>query len=262
MIQKQALELVLHWLCDPDPKQGFAKHREDYEDQLQSIARLQAACKLDVPCVKVFMRHCWDTMLSQYAILLRCLKDNGDCTRKWWIHENARVADLQERGPRYALQTLQMVARKYDNEKEFLFEAGGGVKAAADYNEYLAHQYETEDAWGDPASWRHQDSDSSDTDSSRGSEDSGSDADLSTASDNQWALERARFRAWAEGINAQRWTVIATMLQKCPGLRPYGGKLREACKDHVTFERAWVRSWPWIQPWPPLCGGLLPPELR
>ena len=275
MTQKQVLELVLQWTCDPDPKQGFAQSREHYEEQLQSIARLQATCKLDAPYVKLFMRHCWETMLGQYNILLKHLKENGDCTRQWWTHENARVADLRERGPRYALETLQRVARQYGDEQDFLFEAGGGVKAVADYKEYLAHQDESQHAWGGQRDYSPSDASSDessqgassdqssrDSESDESSQGSDSDAGRGASFNHWWALEQARVRAWVEGLNTRRWTVTAMMLQKCPGLKPYSGMLREACKDHVTFERAWIRSWPWIKTWPPYWEPLLRPALR
>ena len=230
MTQKLVLELVLHWLCGPDPIQGFGQHRENYEEQLQSIARLQATCKLDAPGAKLFMNKCWDTMLRQYAVLLKHFNASGDCSRKWWGHERDRSEDLRGMGPQYALTTLQGVLGQYASEKELLFEAGGGDKAAEHYIEYLSYPpVVPQNGYDSPDYTSEDDSDQSDAEGSY---------------NDRWAEEQVRFRQWVENINKQQWLVVATLLQKCPGLRPYGGKLREACQDPGTFEKMWFQAWP------------------
>ena len=253
MTQKQALGLVLQWLCAPEPVQGFKDHRKAFEEQLQSIARLQVACKLDAARAKQYMACCWNTVLGQYDILIRNVQANGDSSLKWWKHETERIATLRDMGPSHALCTFRETLRRYRSEGLLLFEAGGGDKGAEHYLEYLTHpavlpqercDYPDVLFVGGREEGAPPPSTDSDSDYVLTLTDSDSDSDAGASHPSWWAEQQSLFKAWMENANRQHWLLLAMMLQKCPGLRPYGGKLMEACQDPKALETAWVKSWP------------------
>ena len=218
MTQIQALELVLHWICEPDVTSGFWYKDQDIKDQIQSCARLQASCRMDVPLAKQFMTRCWKLSLKQYMILLRQLKDVDDCTLRWWLQEKDRVDLLLIQGPSYTLKTYQEVQQQYTSTHELLYEAGGGEFALRTYMEYLARRPL------EPSIIRYRAA----------------------------QREHVRFKQWVENVNSSHWIAVTTMLMLCPGLLAQGGRLAQLCKDHKAFEKAWFgaaqRMWTYPLP--------------
>ena len=232
MCQKLALELALQWLGVASvPDNRWMLNKDCYEEHLHSITRLLATSKLDSMAACDFVAKCWRALLAQYTMVLHSAHDNGFCTPIWYRSEKKRLKDLREEGPRQALASLQGVLQWYPTEQQLIFQVGGGDPAAETYLDYL----EVKEGCLDSES---EVSDPDDVESHAMSEsDSGSDQ-------GSWTGEDQIYKDWVVMLNCQRWISVTTMIQKCPGMRPFGGVLNTLCKDSEAFEKVWVDSWP------------------
>ena len=240
MCEKTVLELVLHWLGDASvPGNVWMLNKDCYEEHLQCITRLLATSRLNSPSARNFVDKCWRALLGQYNMVLRRANDDGFCMPVWYHSEKKRLKQLQEKGPKHALASMKDAMKWYTTDQHLIFEVGGGDRAAETYLDYLevkqslpAGDPESSDdeAYDDDILINHAMSDS----------DSGSEASSSV----DMTDEMQMYQDWVIMLNAQRWISVTTMIQKCPGMRPFGGVLNSLCQDSLAFEQAWVKSWP------------------
>ena len=232
MCQKLALELALQWLGVASvPDNRWMLNKDCYEEHLHSITRLLATSKLDSMAACDFVAKCWRALLAQYTMVLHSAHDNGFCTPIWYRSEKKRLKDLREEGPRQALASLQGVLQWYPTEQQLIFQVGGGDPAAETYLDYLEVKegcLDSESEVSDPDDVESRAMSESDSESDQGS----------------WTGEDQRYKDWVVMLNCQRWISVTTMIQKCPGMRPFGGVLSSLSKDSLVFEKAWVDSWP------------------
>ena len=250
MCQKLALELVLQWLGDTSlPTNKWMLHRDCYEEHLQCLTRLLATSKLDNASARDFVLKCWRALLTQYTMVLQCAHDNGFCTPIWNNTEKRRLKDLRAQGPKHALVSLQGALKWYPTEHQLIFQVGGGDPAAEVYLDYLEVKQNRFDSVAELSDPELSDDESyveSLSDRVASESDSGSEA-LSHASMSEAPTvigEMRRYRDWVVMLNCQRWISATAMIQKCPGMRPFGGVLNTLCKDSEAFEKVWVDSWP------------------
>ena len=244
MCQKLALELVLQWLGVASvPDNRWMLNKDCYEEHLHSITRLLATSKLDSVAARDFVTRCWRALLAQYTMVLYSAHDNGFCTPIWYRSEKKRLKDLREEGPRQALASLQGVLQWYPTEQQLIFQVGGGDPAAETYLDYLevkegcsCTDADTSDSELSEEELEHE----TDSNHTMSESDSGSEAPSHGGSTEEDRI----YKDWVIMLNCQRWISVATMIQKCPGMRPFGGVLSSLSKDSLVFEKAWVDSWP------------------
>ena len=110
----------------PDNKRIF---KEAARDHLLSAARLQAACKLDVPN-RTFSLACWNAMLGVYEETLKEALPESNCDRAWGLSELKRVKTLRRQGPGEVSSSLRRALEPYPTVASQIFVLGGGVAGA------------------------------------------------------------------------------------------------------------------------------------